>query len=489
VVSTLPLLASFLDEPFNPSPYAPASRLFWNEFYLDVTRIPEFRRCPVARAVLNSASFQTDLQSQRASPLVDYRALMALKRRVLEELLRCLLAQPGKRRTSFQHFVETHPVADDYAAFRAKTERERTPWTRWHEASRDGTLACGDYDQADKQYHLYVQWQADEQMRTLAEKTKREGPAVYLDFPLGVNRDGYDVWRQRSVFASAASGGAPPDMFFTKGQDWGFPPLHPEGLRKQGYRYYIDCLRHHLQYAGMLRIDHVMALHRLFWIPEGFEPSEGMYVRYPAEEFYAVLNLESHRHRAEIVGENLGTVPPYTNTTMAKHKIFGMYVGEFGIPTQKGQALEQVRSGTVASIDTHDTPTFAGFWSGSDIEDRRDLGLLTDAQSAREHQTRATQRETLIKNLKAQGWLDQEAPDAAAVLKAWLCDLSAGAADVVLVNLEDLWLEPFPQNVPGTWQERPNWRRRARYRFDEIRRLEPVVDILSTVNDVRKKKG
>jgi alpha-1,4-glucan:alpha-1,4-glucan 6-glycosyltransferase len=380
-------------------------------------------------------------------------------------------------------------VADDYAAFRAKTERERTSWTLWHEANRDGRLACGDYNQADKQYHLYVQWQADEQMRSLAQKSNRGGSALYLDFPLGVNRDGYDVWRQRSVFASAASGGAPPDLFFTKGQDWGFPPLHPEGLRKQGYRYYIDCLRHHLQYAGLLRIDHVMGLHRLFWVPEGFEPSAGMYVRYPAEEFYAVLNVESHRHRAEIVGENLGTVPPYTNEAMGRHRIFGMYVGEFGIPSQKGQSLEEVRPGTVASIDTHDTPTFAGFWSGSDIEDRRDLGLLTASQSACEREIRATQREILIENLRRQGWIDQDSPDAAAVLKAWLRHLSAGAADVVLASLEDLWLEPLPQNVPGTWQERPNWRRKARYRLEEIRRMEPVMEIISAVNDARKKRN
>ena len=267
-VGTLPLLSTFLDEPFNPSPYAPVSRLFWNEFYLDVTRIPELQRSPVARLMLHSSGFQTDLERLGAASLIEYRSLMALKRKILEELLHTLMNRASKRKASFEHFIETHPQAQDYAAFRAKIERERTPWDLWPAAHRDGRLAAGDYDEKAKQYHLYVQWQADEQMRALAAKTKAGGPALYLDFPLGVNRDGYDVWRERQVFALEASGGAPPDSFFTKGQNWGFPPLQPEGLRQQGYRYYIACLRHHLQYAGMLRIDHVMGLHRLFWIPQ-----------------------------------------------------------------------------------------------------------------------------------------------------------------------------------------------------------------------------
>src|SRR5437016_2950529 len=156
-VGTLPLLSTFLDEPFNPSPYAPVSRLFWNEFYLDVTRIPELQRSPVARLMIHSSGFQTDLESLRAAPFIEYRPLMALKRRILEELLHTLTNRSAKRRAAFERFIETHPQAQDYAAFRAKVEREGAPWELWPAVHRDGRLGAGDYDEKVKRYHLYVQ--------------------------------------------------------------------------------------------------------------------------------------------------------------------------------------------------------------------------------------------------------------------------------------------------------------------------------------------
>ena len=488
-VGTLPLLAAFLDEPFNPSPYAPVSRFFWNEVYLDVTRMPDLQRSPAARAIVNSPGFQRELKRLRAAPLVDYRRAMALKRRVFDELARSVWKQRSQTRTSFQRFIDTHPQAQDYAAFRAKTERERRPWEQWPRASRDGTLNTGDYDEAVKQYHLYVQWQAHEQMRTLGEKAKTgRGATLYLDFPLGVNRDGYDTWRERSVFALGASGGAPPDTFFTKGQNWGFPPLDPEGLRCQGYRYYIQCLRHHLAYAGMLRIDHVMGLHRLYWIPLEFEATQGVYVRYPAEEFYAVLNLECHRHKAQIVGENLGTVPPYVNAAMARHKIKGMSVGQFCVGTDPNNALERIPDGAVASLNTHDTPTFAGFWTETDIQDRTELGLLTGAKIEAERSQRRLQREALLAYLRSRGGLSQEAPDTAAILQAWLFLMAKSDANLLLVNLEDLWLEPAPQNVPGTWEERPNWRRKAKFSLESIREIQSIAEALKTIDELRKQR-
>lgn len=485
-VGTLPLFSAFLDEPFNPSPYAPVSRLFWNELFLDINQIAELNRCVAARSVIHSTAFEAELENLRAATVVDYRRAMFLKREVLSELLTCLLKESSETRNQFERFIASHPVAQDYAAFRAKTEGERKVWHDWDGPSRDGTLRSGDYLEPIKQYHLFVQWQAHEQMRILGEKTKAGGPALYLDFPLGVNRDGYDVWREREVFALDASGGAPPDGFFTKGQNWGFPPLHPEGLRRQGYRYYIHCVRHHLEHAKMLRIDHVMGFYRFYWVPDGFAPNQGVYVRYPAEEFFAVLNLESHRYRARIVGENLGTVPPAVNATMLKHRIFGMHVGQFGVTWDPNHALDPVPDHAVVSLNTHDTPTFAGFWSGADIDDRRQLGLLTDEASVKERENRAQQRAALIAYLKTSGLLDDESPDAAAVLRAWLSHLAAGNAEFLLVNLEDLWLEPLPQNVPGTWEERPNWKRKARYSLEQIREMLTVRETLKAIDEIRR---
>ncbi|HVR14840.1 MAG TPA: 4-alpha-glucanotransferase, partial [Candidatus Limnocylindrales bacterium] len=230
-VATLPLLASFLDEPFNPSPYAPVSRLFWNEFYLDVTKIAEFSRCRSAQALAGSGEFQSHLNDARGHSLIDYRSIMALKRGVFEELLKFLLTKRSRRLTEFRSYVASHPLARDYAVFRAKVERERKSWLHWPIAGRDGILTSDDYDESAYHYHLYVQWQCDEQTRRLRDQTKEAGTALYLDFPLGVNRDGFDVWRERELFALSASGGAPPDGLFVKGQNWGFPPFNPEAVR------------------------------------------------------------------------------------------------------------------------------------------------------------------------------------------------------------------------------------------------------------------
>jgi 4-alpha-glucanotransferase len=486
-VGTLPLLATFLDELFNPSPYAPVSRLFWNEFYLDIERIPELRQSLVASTLVESAGFQQELERSRAAPLVEYRRLMALKRTLLEEMMQVLLHQHSERAESFQQFVTNHPLAPDYAAFRAKVEREGRSWEQWPAVNRDGILRSGDFDERVKNYHLYAQWLADEQLDGLRQKSKGDrAAALYLDFPLGVNRDGYDVWREREVFALGASGGAPPDPFFTKGQNWGFPPLQPEALRQQGYRYYIQCVRHHLQRAGMLRIDHVMGLHRSYWIPHGFASTEGVYVHSHPEEFYAVLSLESHRHQAQIIGENLGTVPPYVNAAMARHNVFGMQVSQFLVSADPWQALQDVPRGTVASLNTHDTPTFAGFWNGADIRDRVDLGVLSAPEAEMLYRERTAQCERFLHELVSLGELARGTRDLIDILRAWLFHLAGTNAALLLVNLEDLWLETGPQNVPGTWEERPNWQRKARLVLEQISATSAIDEVLKKIDEIRR---
>ena len=484
-VATLPMLASFLDEPFNPSPYAPVSRLFWNEFYLDVESIAELEHCTEAKSLL-SAGFVAELRRLRNAPLVPYRNTMARKREILEALLRCLLNSSSQRRSEFEIFIAGHPIAQDYAEFRAKSEGERKVWFAWPAENRQGRLRSEDYDAFRKLYHLYVQWQCAEQMAEVAARARHRGTALYLDFPLGVNPDGYDVWRHQDLFALGISGGAPPDELFTGGQNWGFPPLHPESIRVHGYRYYGDCLRHHMRSAGMLRIDHVMGLHRAYWVPDGFSATDGVYVHYRAPEFYAILNLESHRHQVQIVGENLGTVPEAVNTTLARRKIFGMHVGQFGISSDPNRALDATPADAVASLNTHDTATFMGFWQEKDIDDRIALGLLGNQQAESARRYRAAQRDALIAYLRSQGFIGEQSSEAD-VLRGWLTFLAAQPAQFLLINLEDLWLEPTPQNVPGTWQERPNWQRKARYSLEDIGSQAALHDLLQTISDIRNR--
>ncbi len=365
VVAALPMLAGFMGaQPHEPSPYAPASRLFWNELYVDIDAIPELERCRSARERLQSEGFQSRLAAVRGDELVNYRDVLALKRVILDELAETFYADPGQRAAEYLRFVQSQPQIEDYAQFRAVNDRLGRSWWTWPEPLRGGRLQPGDWLERDRQYHLYAQFIADEQFQRLGKRLAERGHGLYLDMPLGASSDSYDVWRERDLFAAGASGGAPPDGFFALGQDWGFPPLHPIRLREQGFRYEIGAVRQLMRAAGMVRIDHVMGLHRLFWVPRGFKPTEGVYVRYPTEERFAILTLESHRMRTTIVGEDLGTVPAVVRRQMNRHDLRRMYVMQFMVKSDPRQAVEPPLAGMVAHLNTHDTPTFKAFWDG-----------------------------------------------------------------------------------------------------------------------------
>lgn len=480
LVGTLPLLAAFLDEPCEPSPYSPASRLFWNEFYLAIDRIPELERCPAAKQFLASGAFAAERDALRATELVDYPRLMALKRRVLADLAETFFREPAGRQEAFRRYVADHPRVEDYAAFRAAVERQRKTWWNWPAAARAGKLRPEDYDETVRRYHLYVQWLAHEQLHALDGKARAGGPGLYLDLPLGVNADSYDVWRERASFALGISGGAPPDTFFTKGQDWGFPPLHPENIRADGYRYLRDCLSHHMQFAGMLRIDHLMGLHRLYWVPQGLGAKQGVYVRYAAAELYAIFCLESNRHRTVLVGEDLGTVPDYVRPAMAEHNVHRLYVTQYEAQPEPHRALPAPSPEAVASLNTHDMPTFTAYWQGLDLEDRQKMGILDADSVVQESKRRAAVIASLRLALRQTGWLGQD-DDVLSVLRACLQQLATTRVQVVLANLEDLWGATEPQNRPGTWKEQPNWQRKADHpleAFDALPRFRTTLQAL-----------
>lgn len=490
LVATLPLLSTLWELDGDPSPYSASSRLFWNELYLDARRIPELAQCPRAARLLDLADHaEAAAGPPRIAdrPLVDFRREASLKRQVLEELAAACFERFPARRAELERFAADRPDAADYARFRAVGERQGAAWPAWPGPLRAGAVAPGDCDEAVYRYHLFCQWQVDEQLRAMAEHAGRERLLWYLDFPLGVNGAGYDVWRHRETFAVGASGGAPPDAFFTKGQDWGFPPLHPERMRRQRYRYWIAALRRHLECARVLRLDHVMGLYRLYWVPHGLEARDGAYVRYPMDEMLAVLALESHRYGARIVGENLGTVPEAVDAALTRHGIDAMYVVQYEAKAGRRPPLRPAPAAAVSSVNTHDMPQFAAWWTGLEIDDRAALGLLTPGEAAEERTRRAVLRREIAAMLAERGLLPEATLDPLRVLAALLGMLAESPTSIVLVNLEDLWLETEPQNTPGTYLERPNWRRRARYTFEEFTALPAVRNVLEEV--ARRRRG
>ena len=334
--------------------------------------------------------------------------------------------------------------------------------------------------------------------------------AMYLDFPLGVKAGGFDHTHFADHFAKGVSVGAPPDLVFTKGQNWGFPPPNPDA----DLSYFRACIRKAVQHASILRIDPVMGLHRLFWIPDGAEPKDGVYVRYPSEELYAVLMSEAARTGTVIVGEDLGTVPQYVPQAMNRHGIRRMYVVQYELPKLNAPPRE-----SIASVNTHDMPTFAGFWRGKDIDERVERDLLDENGAEKERQNREKVRAKLIKFLKARRLLTEaksetmaETPGAArnqprrsehvrrgasadsslrseltmAVHEGLARWLASSDAEFVLLNLEDCWLEEEPQNRPGMPER--SWRRKMRKSLEEARSDRAVTRLLKAGNEERHGK-
>jgi 4-alpha-glucanotransferase len=453
-VATLPVLAASLDEPCEFSPYAPTSRMFWNELYLDLAALAAEIGAPppVAPPII-------------AGTRIDYRAQYHWRRHALDPMAERLLVLRGPEIDAWAQTAGAY----DYAAFRAIGEAARKSWHGFPAAWRDGAPAITSRaqaiglgaDGARIASHAVAQWAMQRQLEQLAA-----GPVqLYLDLPVGVSCDAYEVWRHRSLFLTQMSAGAPPDELFLGGQDWGLPPVSPIAQRRDRYRYLIRCLRHHMRVSGVLRIDHVMGLFRLYCIPTGLPATEGLYLRYPHEEMLAVLALESSRARCAVVGEDLGTVPDEVRPAMARHGLFRIHVGQWFLPGEVGQVPKPSPPESVAILGTHDMPTFAGWWRGADIDDRLDLGLATQAQALADQHQRDGARAALLAFVEhtraaAGETVDDGLTDVERAMVGATADLAAGPAEVVLVALDDLALDPVPQNVPGTTTQRPNWQRR-----------------------------
>ncbi len=483
ITATLPLLSTFSDEY---SPYRPVSRLFWNELYIDINAVPELDECDEARDILKSQQFQGSLNDVKRGNMVNYKEVMRLKRSLLESMCRRIFSRQSKRLAQLQEYIMNNPEAEEYARFRSVCEMQGKSWRLWPGSARNGLISDGDHDEQARRYYLYSQWLASEQMGHLCRRAESIGNDLYLDVPLGVHPEGYDAWKYSDCFIQNLSVGAPPDVLFTNGQNWGFEPPHPETMRRDGYSYMRKYMCHNMEHAGIIRLDHVMGLHRLFCIPQGMTAEQGVYLHYHSDEMYAVLSLQSHRSKTMIVGEDLGTVPYYVRPAMTKHGLFRMYVMNYEFESDRENPVHSVPRNAVASINTHDMFPCAAFWNGDDIVERNQLGFMVNDTVNEELKIRQALKATITEFLFKNGYLDNMAADTIDVLKACLNYLGSSRVRALVVNLEDLWLEMDPQNIPGTDKEVPNWSRKLRFSLEQIETMPQVVQILDMVNQTRK---
>ncbi|MFG2886917.1 4-alpha-glucanotransferase [Streptomyces sp. NPDC048297] len=484
-VQVNPLHAAVPGAPTDPSPYRPSSRRFPDPVHLRIEDVPEFAYVADqdrVRTLLERAErLRADVLDKGA--LIDRDAVWELKREALELVVRVPLG-PG-RQAAYDAFRAAEGQAlEDHATWYALAETYGSDWYGWPEALRDPRSAgtararAALADRVD--FHSRLAWLTDGQLRA-AQRTAREAGmpvGIVHDLAVGVHPGGADAWAQQDHFAAGMSVGAPPDAFNARGQDWGLPPWRPDRLAASGHAPYRHLLRALFRYAGALRIDHVMGLFRLWWIPQGSPPTEGTYVRYDADAMLALLALEASRAGSVVIGEDLGTVEPGVRETLHRHGVLGTSVLWFERDWDgDGHPLppERWRPDCLATATTHDLPPTASRLTGEHVDLRDRLGLLARSAAVERAEATADTAEWLAL-LGSLGLLDDPATTSStsstsstpstpstsseeeAEIQAVHRFLLRTPARLIGVWLPDGIGDRRPQNLPGTWDQYPNWR-------------------------------
>jgi 4-alpha-glucanotransferase len=471
------------------TPYSPSSRLYRNVLYLDVEAVPEWSASPAARARLADSGRAARLAALRAADAIDHGAVLDAKLPVLADLFATFRAQraagSNARSIAFAAFVEIEGQRlRDFATwevlaahFAERPDRPATAWRRWPLAYRraDGAevAAFRDAHATEIEYRMWLQFELAEQLARAAAAGRDAGLAIglYQDLAVGSAGDSADTWMAPALFAAGASVGAPPDDYAPDGQNWGFPPLDPHALRADGYRFFAAMLRANFASSGALRIDHAMGLLRLFWIPEGQSGSAGTYVRYRHDELFGVLALESRRHAALVIAEDLGTVPDEFRPLLLDWGILSSAVLYFERDGNLPRPAQRISAHALATVETHDLVPLAGFAGGRDIAIRRVVGQIADdAALETALAERRAEYEAWIARLRDEGLLPAEGEvDAVALAGAVHAFLARTPAPLVGVSLDDLAGESEPINVPGVpVEQHRSWSRRMSFDRDAI---------------------
>ncbi|MFE1796629.1 4-alpha-glucanotransferase [Streptomyces sp. NPDC059517] len=473
-VQVNPMHAAVPGAPTDPSPYRPSSRRYPDPVYLRVEDIPEFAyvdendRERLLALLTRARRLRESVLDKGA--LIDRDAVWELKREALE-LVREVPLGPGRRAAYCDFLAEEGEALEDHATWYALAEVYGSDWTRWPQGLRDPRSAETARARAELMdrvdFHSRLAWLTDAQLATAQRSARDAGMDVGLvhDLAVGVHPGGADAWAQQEVFAAGMSVGAPPDAFSVQGQDWGLPPWRPDRLAESGYAPYRRLLRALFRYAGALRIDHVMGLFRLWWVPQGRPATEGTYVRYDAEAMLAILALEASRAGALVIGEDLGTVEPGVRETLQEHGVLGTSVLWFerdwdgtGLPLPP----ESWRADCLATATTHDLPPTASRLTGDHVELRERLGLLTRPVGEERAEAAADVGEWLALLARlgllqgAAGGVSEQSEEAE--IQAVHRFLLRTPARLVGVWLPDAVGDRRPQNLPGTWDQYPNWR-------------------------------
>jgi 4-alpha-glucanotransferase len=457
-----PLHAAAPTAPMEPSPYLPTSRRFVNPVYLRVEAIPEFAYVR-GRGRLRKRRAEVQARAD-ASELIDRDAAWNTKRAALERVYR--VARSAGRELAYGAYrAREGRSLDDFAVWCALAERYGADWHLWPEElqhPRDPAVADFAAQHADTvDFHRWLQWQLDDQL-TVAQATALQAGmelGIMHDLAVGVDPNGADAWALQDALALGVTAGAPPDEFNQLGQDWSQPPWRPDQLVKQAYEPFRAMVNAVLRHAGGLRIDHIIGLFRLWWIPKGAAPTEGTYVRYDHEAMVGIIALEAHRAGAVVVGEDLGTVEPWVRDYLRARGLLGTSILWFELDRDgHGGPLsaDRWREYCLSSITTHDLPPTAGYLAGEHVRLRERLGLLTRPVHEELAGDRA-QQAAWLEELRRVGLLGDD-PDIDQIVLALYRYLGRTPSRLLALSLADAVGDVRTQNQPGTTDEYPNWR-------------------------------
>ncbi|TQE27778.1 4-alpha-glucanotransferase [Streptomyces ipomoeae] len=477
-----PLHAAVPGAPTDPSPYRPSSRRYPDPIHLRIEDIPEYPYVFAGADDGDRAEGRDRLRTllERAArlretvlskgELIDRDAVWELKREALE-VVREVPLGPGRRAAYCDFLAEEGEALEDHATWCALAEVHGSEWQRWPKDLRDPRSAATARARAELMdrvdFHTRLAWLTDAQLGTAQRSARDAGMPIGLvhDLAVGAHPGGADAWAQQEYFAVGMSVGAPPDAFNSRGQDWGLPPWRPDRLAESGYAPYRRLLRALLRHAGALRIDHVMGLFRLWWVPRGRPPTEGTYVRYDADAMLAILVLEASRAGALVIGEDLGTVEPGVREALDERGVLGTSVLWFERDWEgTGRPLppERWRANCLATATTHDLPSTASRLTGDHVELRHGLGLLARPLEEERAEAAADVGEWLAL-LARLGLLNgtrgsRSSACEEAQIQALHRFLLRTPARMVGLWLPDTVGDRRPQNLPGTWDQYPNWR-------------------------------
>lgn len=504
-----PIHALYPANPDSCSPYSPSSRRWLNIIYIDVQALPEFLSNPAVQKELAASDVQVQLQQLRDMDSIDYKAVFSFKLQWLRQVFEG--ADLSARTERGQAFAEYIAAGGDgllqMATFDALQNTlyagglEAWGPPVWPEVYRSfDSPAVQTWiasHQLDIRFYQYLQWMADQQLAEAEQLAKALGMKIglYRDLAVGVSEGSCEIWANKNLYCPKASIGAPPDPLGPQGQNWGLPPIDPVQLKQAAYQPFIELLRANMRGCGALRIDHVMGLRRLWWVPPGAPSSMGAYVYYPVDDLLAILALESHRERCMVIGEDLGTVPPEMRTLLHDNGVYSYKVFFFERAADGGYySPTHYPAQAMAALTTHDMPTLRGFWHCDDLALGRDLGLYPDEDKLQDlYRERHSAKQAILDSLAGHGVL----PDGIGHDVSWVGMNTAlahalqehmcrGNSALFSTQLED-WLEmDKPVNVPGTCAEYPNWRRKLSKNLESFLNDPGLVVLANRLTNARK---